>query len=237
MGCLALSVCLTSANTTESKTLIVEEYELGSTKELALEDLERLQVWSDSSIISRRAEWRSTKAMANLIYQHQLYSEVCVLELPSKIVTLEILERETVGMEEEIHVLVSEDDQTRCDIIARGSPVAGAFQIAYAWKDSYVIEFIDVVYVNCINQNEASGYPAVFHYRILNGHVLFLFRDENDQYGLSYNGNTVSNTYDDIVRYKCCGFTPLNPGSSDRMAWFYGQRDGQWFYVEAGIFE
>ena len=237
MGYVILSSGVMRAEALKSNSFIVEEYELGSTDDLQLEDLARLRVWQDSTLISKRAKWRSEKRKVEQLLQHILYQDICSIDLPSKKVTLEILERETIGMDEEVHMLISEDGHQQCDIIARGSSAVGVFQTAFAWKDDYVIEFIDLVYVNCINQNEELGYSAIFHYRILDDRVLYFYRDEKDVYRLSYNGQMLSNVYDDIIRYSCCDFTTLSPRNSELMVWFYGQRDGQWYYVEAGLFE
>ena len=221
----------------QDSKLIVEEYELGPVAELQLEDLVHLRVWTDSTIVSKRAKWRSEKSNTQYILQHELYSKPCVIELPSKKVTIEILEREAVGMEEEIHVLVSEDGQSKCDILAKGSPVTGAFQTAFPWKNTCVLEFTDMVYLGCTNQNEALGYSAIFHYRIVAGRPMYFFKSENDYYGISFDGSIVSIKYDEIVRNMCCDYALLCPRTSESMVWFYAKRDGKWYYVEAGLFE
>jgi hypothetical protein len=237
VGCLLHSFGALGAASLPSNPFIVEEYELGSTDELQIEDLEGLRVWQDTTLLSKRAKWRSEKPKVEQLLHHIVNQDICVIQLPTKTVTLEIMERERIGMEEELHLLVSEDDQPRCDIIARGSPVVGTIQTAYAWKDNYVIEFIDLIYVNCSNQNNELGHSAIFHYRILDDRVFYFYRDDDGKYWLSYDGQTNSNAYDDIIRYKCCGLTPLNIMNSELMVSFYGQRDGRWYYVEAGLFE
>ncbi len=54
---------------------------------------------------------------------------------------------------------------------------------------------------------------------------------------ISYNGKTYSNTYDEVIHYKCCEPAAFNISNNENMVWFYALKNGFWYYVEAGIYD
>jgi hypothetical protein len=43
--------------------------------------------------------------------------------------------------------------------------------------------------------------------------------------------------YDEIVHSRCCGLVAFNNAGKEVMAWFYGLREGTWYYVEIGKYD
>jgi len=55
---------------------------------------------------------------------------------------------------------------------------------------------------------------------------------------MSYAGQeVVPYVYDEVVHYQCCEPSMFNLSGNETMVWFYGLRDGMWYYVEAGVYD
>jgi hypothetical protein len=83
--------------------------------------------------------------------------------------------------------------------------------------------------------NELNGYEEMFGFQLMAGRPFFFFKQDG-KIGFSFNGEIVEAGYEEIPHYKCCGIAPINPVVAQKMVSFFAERDGVWYYVEAGNF-
>jgi len=106
-----------------------------------------------------------------------------------------------------------------------------------AWEGQWVLEVLPgQVIVAGESLNARLGYDEIFEWRLLAGRPFFFFSSA-DGVGLSYDGQVLPYRYDKVPHYLCCEPALANPGHNETMVWFYGLRDGVWYYVEMGIYE
>jgi hypothetical protein len=84
--------------------------------------------------------------------------------------------------------------------------------------------------------NERFGYDHAFGFQLMNEKPFFFF-ERQERIGVSYDGQEVLLGYTQVSHYQCCSGTELNPRVAQNMVAFFAQRDGQWYYVEIGIFK
>ena len=65
----------------------------------------------------------------------------------------------------------------------------------------------------------------------------FYFYNSGDLVHLNYAGHDLAYTYDQVVHNNTAGNAIFNPGGTGQVSWFYGLRDGLWYYVEVGMLE
>jgi hypothetical protein len=112
-----------------------------------------------------------------------------------------------------------------------GDPVKGL----WAWDGHWVLEVDGQLIIDGQSLNEELGYDEVFGWALLGGNPLYFF-SQGGEVRLSYAGETLPYTYEDVVHYRCCGPAAFNPRYNDDMIWFHALRDGTWHYVEAGVY-
>jgi len=84
--------------------------------------------------------------------------------------------------------------------------------------------------------NERNGYEEAFGFQLMNGKPFYFFKQDG-QIGISYDNQEVSLGYAQVPHYECCSAGVLNPKSANNMVAFFGQRGGNWYYVEIGVFK
>jgi hypothetical protein len=84
--------------------------------------------------------------------------------------------------------------------------------------------------------NQSAGYEEVFYWQVINGQPFYFFIRDGRTY-LNFAGVTQPFFYDMVVSNGLGEASIYNPGSNERMVWFYALRDGLWYYVEAGLLE
>jgi hypothetical protein len=84
--------------------------------------------------------------------------------------------------------------------------------------------------------NKKDGLQEAFGFQLLKG-LPFYFYQQHDQVRVSYAGQKLPITYDEIPHYGCCSQAALNPRQAKNMAAFFARRDQTWYYVEIGSFE
>jgi hypothetical protein len=84
--------------------------------------------------------------------------------------------------------------------------------------------------------NELYGYEEMFGFQLMAGRPYFFFKQDG-KIGFSFNGEIVEAGYGEIPHYKCCGIAPINPVVAKKMVSFFAERDGVWYYVEAGVYD
>ena len=63
------------------------------------------------------------------------------------------------------------------------------------------------------------------------------FPQLEDGIGVSYSGQVLPYTYDEVVHDRCFEPAAFNVSGNAHMVWFHGLRDGLWHYVEIGVYE
>jgi Tol biopolymer transport system component len=106
----------------------------------------------------------------------------------------------------------------------------------WAWQGQWVVELDGQVIVDGRSLNQALGYDEIFGWRLTAGKPFFFFR-QDDQIGVSYDGQVLPYHYDDVVHYMCCEPALWNVLGNETMVWFHALRDGMWYYVEMGVYE
>jgi hypothetical protein len=84
--------------------------------------------------------------------------------------------------------------------------------------------------------NELYGYEEMFGFQLIAGRPFFFFKQDG-KIGFSFDGEIVEAGYEEIPHYKCCGIAPINPVVAQKMVSFFAERDGVWYYVEAGVYD
>ncbi len=79
--------------------------------------------------------------------------------------------------------------------------------------------------------NHELGYEDMFDWRLLLGKPYYFYVKGGETF-VSYDGQTLPISYDYVPHYGCCALGTLtNPHGNNAQAWFYGIRDGIWYFV------
>jgi len=116
--------------------------------------------------------------------------------------------------------------------------VAGAHPVKrlQVWEGHWILETVGGVFMDSESLTKQLGVGEIFHYVIFQGQPLFFF-EQRGQVGISYGGETLSQTYDEVIHYQCCEPSVFNLRSNEHMLWFYARKDGMWHYVEIGVYD
>jgi hypothetical protein len=133
---------------------------------------------------------------------------------------------ETIRLERGDEVLYTVQVEPQVD-----NPVKGL----WGWDGHWVLEVDGQLIIDGQSLNEELGYNEVFGWALLGGKPFYFF-SQGGQVRLSYAGETLPYTYDDVVHYQCCEPAAFNPRYNEDMVWFHALRDGTWHYVEAGAY-
>jgi hypothetical protein len=106
-----------------------------------------------------------------------------------------------------------------------------AMEILYADADTWQGR----LYVDGELTNDLKAYDEAFGFQLLGGRP-FHFFTRGGSVGFSYDGQEADLGYDDVIHYRCCGESILNPQPAEDMVAFFATRDGTWYYVELGRF-
>jgi hypothetical protein len=104
------------------------------------------------------------------------------------------------------------------------------------WQGRWGVEFLDQVIVDGASLNEQLGYRQIFNWREVHGQ-LFYFFTQGRRVHVSYAGQTLPQTYDEVVHNQCCEPSFFNVHTYADMVAFYALKDGVWYYVEMGVYE
>jgi hypothetical protein len=86
--------------------------------------------------------------------------------------------------------------------------------------------------------NKSLGYSEIFGWHLVAGQPFYFFaKSGNGRIGVSYAGSVMPYSYEKIPHYQCCEPAAFNPGINEHMVWFYGLKEGMWYYVEMGVYE
>ncbi len=104
------------------------------------------------------------------------------------------------------------------------------------WGDHWALELEDQVIVDGEDLGPKLGHDKVFGFQLLGGKP-FYFYEADGAIHLSYDGETLPQTYDEVPHNQCCEPAMFNPRANEDMVAFHGLRAGTWYYVEAGVYD
>jgi hypothetical protein len=105
----------------------------------------------------------------------------------------------------------------------------------WSWDGHWVLEVDGTVLVDGESLNAQLGYDEIFGWQLIAGCPFYFFK-QNGQIGVSYGGQTLPYTYQDVAHYMCCEPSMFNLSGNGTMVWFHALRDGMWYYVEMGAY-
>lgn len=114
----------------------------------------------------------------------------------------------------------------------------GAFHI---WEAQWVLELNGDVLVDGERLTEQRVFDEVFTWQVLAGQEFFLYR-QNNTYGMYFDGRSLPQRYDEIVRWDCAdqqsagGFNFSAQGSEEAVG-FFARKGGRWYYVRVTTLE
>jgi len=111
-------------------------------------------------------------------------------------------------------------------------PVKGV----WSWQGHWLMEIDGFLIQDGQNLNEQLSLEEIFGWHLLDGKPVYYFR-KGPRVGISIDGQRLPVYYEDIIHYLCCETGMYNPAWNERMLWFYGFRDGVWYYVEIGNYD
>jgi len=84
--------------------------------------------------------------------------------------------------------------------------------------------------------NQSNAYLETFGFQLLNGKPFYFF-SRDGEIGFSYDTQETRLGYTSVPHYGCCSAAELNPRPAKNMVSFFAQKNGDWYYVEIGVFE
>ncbi len=107
-----------------------------------------------------------------------------------------------------------------------------ALELLYSDADTWAGQ----LYVDGQLVNALKGYDEAFGFQLLDGKP-FYFYERDGSVGISYDGEEADLGYDEVIHYRCCAESTLNPVQAVNMIAFFAERDSAWYYVELGRFD
>jgi hypothetical protein len=105
-----------------------------------------------------------------------------------------------------------------------------------AWDGHWVLEVAGHLYIDGKDLTAEKGYDEIFGWHLVGGKPFYYFV-KGGKTGIVYDHQIYGQQYDEIVHGRCCSPAVFNQSGTDQMSWFYGQKDGQWSYVEMGLYQ
>jgi hypothetical protein len=106
----------------------------------------------------------------------------------------------------------------------------------WSWEGHWLLEVDGFLIQDSEVLNESLGYEEIFGWQLLDGKPFYYFR-KGPRVGMSYDGVTLPVSYEEVIHYRCCEPAAFNNAGNEDMVWFYGLREGVWYYVEMGVYE
>ncbi len=127
-------------------------------------------------------------------------------------------------------------------VVPDGPFVEPPVKSLWSWNGQWLIESEGRVILDGTDLTAQMGLDEMFGWRILHGEPFYFFAPAASSPGgriaMSYAGQeVVPYVYDEVVHYQCCEPSMFNLSGNETMVWFYGLRDGMWYYVEAGVYD
>ena len=108
------------------------------------------------------------------------------------------------------------------------------------WEAHWVLELNGDVLFDGERLTEQRVFDQVFTWRALAGSEFFLYQ-QNNQYGIYFDGRTLPQRYQHIVRWDCTdqqgqAFNFSAQGSAEEVG-FFARKSGRWYYVRVTVLE
>lgn len=139
--------------------------------------------------------------------------------------------------------LIQRNGQTIYTVTPDGQFVEPPVKSLWSWDGHWVLEVMGDVIIDGKSTKAAAGYDEIFGWQLIAGKPFFFFNTvdfvtQKSYFGLSYDGQEIAPyRYEEIAHGQCCEPSMFNPSGNAVMVWFYAQRGGLWYYVEAGMYE
>jgi hypothetical protein len=104
-----------------------------------------------------------------------------------------------------------------------------------AWDGHWVLEVDDHLIIDGQDLGQARGYDAAFGFALVHDQPFYFF-DQSGLVHISYGGQTLPNSYDNLFHNQCCEAAIHNVQDRGDAVLFHALRDGTWYFVEAGVF-
>jgi hypothetical protein len=177
-----------------------------------------------SSALARREEWR----------QPVPHCVPGLYDCPPQIIGEHAY---TIELVDVLHYNVREDGEIIYSLTATETPPDPGAHIALLdWQGQWVLEFDNQVIINGASLNEQLGYDHIFNWRIVHGQPFYFFV-QDEQVDVSYGGETLPQTYVEVVHNLCCEPFVCNVQTYADMVAFYARKGDIWFYVEMGVYD
>jgi putative hemolysin len=152
-------------------------------------------------------------------------------------------------------LIAEESDQTcetgNCIIVTRNgeeifrtdaggiSPI-NALQNLWTYDDHWVLEtnlfltekpFNGQIFVDGTSLNQEYGYEETFNFQTINGRPFYFFRLDG-KVSAWFDGQEIPLGYDDVIHYRCCSDSSLNPRARQGAVLFFGTKGNTWYFVQ-----
>ena len=104
------------------------------------------------------------------------------------------------------------------------------------WDDHWALEVDDHLIIDGQDLGETMGYDAAFGFNLIRGEPFYFF-EQDGLVRISYGGEILPNTYDQVFHNQCCEASIHNPLNLGDSVLFHALRDGTWYFVEAGVYD
>lgn len=101
------------------------------------------------------------------------------------------------------------------------------------WQGHWLLEIRGFLIQDGEILNDQLKFEEIFNWQLIHGKPFFFFR-KGPRVGISYDGQVLPVYYDDVAHYWCCGSAASNPHNNGNFISFFAQRDGAWYFVQAG---
>jgi len=104
------------------------------------------------------------------------------------------------------------------------------------WDGHWVLAVDDHLILDGEDLAQAKGFDRAFEFAVLHGQP-FYFLQQGETVKMSYAGQILPHSYEDVIHNRCCEPAMFNPEANGDMVWFHARKDGIWTYVEAGVYD
>lgn len=115
--------------------------------------------------------------------------------------------------------------------VSGATPDGGPARGLWAWDGRWLLELPGVLVEEGQILNDRLGYSEMFAWNLVGGQPFYFYREEG-QVRISYSGETLPTTYDDVL-YQPLGGSAilLRMKAYESGLFFYARRGGSWYYV------
>ena len=230
--------------------LRIDEYTIKDIPEVDPLKFELVQP-SQTGLLAKHNQEKQDKFPDNSFFEDMTFSRSATLN-GQKLVARELVSVSgPTGSIQKVSIDVLRNDKVIYTLPAGDVSPVGALQGLWTYQKHWVLE---IAYTEAhTNQNNVTtsafgklvqdgqllndqdDYQEMFGFQLINKQPFYFFK-QGDQIGISYNNQKTMLGYAEIPHYHCCSAAELNPIVAQNMVAFFAQRNGNWYYVEIGIY-